>query len=205
MMNKPSLRDIKKEATARALTTAAFELAHERGLDGFIVEDIVQRAGYSRRTFANYFSCKEEAVAMSALIVNGTDDAEHLLADLSENVTPIEVLYQLAKTQFTAELLKKLRELTLLSKRHPTLEPHVLNVFRGLQTASYELLDELCKDRYPEGYKELLLGAVYGAILHVTDGSVNVLLSGEAADDMPEAKTFDQYLETLFGYLRNGF
>ena len=46
------LRDVKREATARALAQAAFDLAVERGLDGFTTDDIVSRAGYSRRTFA---------------------------------------------------------------------------------------------------------------------------------------------------------
>lgn len=50
MNPKPTLRDKKKEATAYALSQSAFELALELGMDGFIVDDVVQKAGYSRRT-----------------------------------------------------------------------------------------------------------------------------------------------------------
>lgn len=42
-MIKQTLRDFKKEATEKALAEAAFELALEHGLDGFVVEDIVQK------------------------------------------------------------------------------------------------------------------------------------------------------------------
>ncbi|MDF2925785.1 MAG: TetR family transcriptional regulator [Paenibacillaceae bacterium] len=203
-MNKISLRDMKKEATAHALSNAAFDLARERGLDGFVVEDVVQRAGYSRRTFANHFSCMEEAVAAVVAFKN-INDAEQLLADLPDNVAPIDALYQLLLTQITTGLLRKLQELVLLSKQNPTLEPYILNVFRGLQMAAQELVNDLFEGRYPEGYSHLLVGAVYGAVLPVLDGSINVLLPGQSTAGSPDAIAFEQYLDTVFGYLRNGF
>jgi AcrR family transcriptional regulator len=204
-MNKQSLRDFKKEATAHALADKAFELALERGLDGFVIEDVVQGAGYSRRTFANHFSCKEEAVAMAALSFNAIDEAEDLLSDMPEHTALLDVLHQLMKTQLTAGLLWKLRELVLLSTQHPTLEPYIPSVFRRLQTAAMETLGDLSFGRYPEGYTPLLIGAVYGAILPVLDGSLKVLLPGQLITEMPGATTFDQYLDTAFGYLRSGF
>ncbi|GGG07913.1 TetR/AcrR family transcriptional regulator [Paenibacillus abyssi] len=204
-MNKQSLRDIKREATAQALADAAFELALERGLDGFVVEDVVQRAGYSRRTFANHFSCKEEAVAAAAVTFIGMDEAEGLLADLPESTTLLEVLHQLMRTQLTAELLRKMRELVSLSKRHPTLEPFILSIFHRLQSTAQETLGDLFHGRYPQEYSHLLVGAVYGAVLPVVDGSLNVQLPGQAASETPGAITFDQYLDKTFGYLRNGF
>jgi len=204
-MNKISLREIKKEATAHALAKAAFELAVERGMDSFVVEDVVQRAGYSRRTFANHFSCKEEAVVVGALTISGMNDVEHMLAELPEDIAPVDVLYQLIRTQFATGMFSKLREVVRLSKRHPALEPHILSVFRDLLLAGQETLDDLFKDRYPEGYTHVLIGAVYGAVLPVIDGSVNVLLPGQPAEDSPGASTFEQYLATVFGYLRNGF
>ncbi|MDB4868797.1 MAG: TetR family transcriptional regulator [Cohnella sp.] len=204
-MNKQSLRNIKREATAQAIADAAFDLALERGLDGFVVEDVVQRAGYSRRTFANHFSCKEEAVATAAVTFNGIDEAENLLAAMPEGTALLDVLHQLMRTQLTADLLWKMRELVSLSKRHTTLEPYILSVFRRLQTAAQETLSDLSQGLYPEGYTHLLVGVVYGAILPVIDGSLNVLLPGESTVETPGATTFDQYLDTTFGYLRNGF
>jgi AcrR family transcriptional regulator len=202
-MDKQSLRDIKREATAQALADAAFELALERGLDGFVVEDVVQRANYSRRTFANHFSCKEEAVASVAF--TGIAEAEDLLADMPDSISLLDALHQLMRTQLTADMLWKVRELVSLSKRYPTLEPYILSILRRLQLAAQETLSGLSNGRYPDGYIHLLIGAVYGATFTIIDGSINVLLPGQSTTHTPGDMTFDQFLDTTFGYLRNGF
>jgi AcrR family transcriptional regulator len=63
----PGLRERKKLETKQALALAAVQLAAERGLENVRVEDITDAVNVSRRTFTNYFSCKEEAIAsMSA-------------------------------------------------------------------------------------------------------------------------------------------
>lgn len=201
--NKQSLRDMKKEATAHALADAAFELALERGFDGFVVDDIVQRAGYSRRTFANHFSCKEEAVATISFM--SAHEAEDLFAGMPESSSPLDILYHMMKLQISAQVLWKMRELVSLSKRNPTLEPYILSLFRRLQISAQETLSGLSHGRYPDGYTHLLAGAVYGAVLPILDGSFNVLLPGQSAAESPGAMTFDQYLDTMFGYLRKGF
>jgi len=57
------LRARKKLATRQALALAAMRLAVERGVENVRVEDITDQVNVSRRTFTNYFSCKEEAIA----------------------------------------------------------------------------------------------------------------------------------------------
>ncbi|KEO81416.1 TetR/AcrR family transcriptional regulator [Tumebacillus flagellatus] len=204
-MNKHGLREIKREATAHALADAAFELTMERGLDGFVVEDVVQRAGYSRRTFANYYSCKEEAVASAAESTKNVDEVRALFERLPDSTTPLEVMYQLTKLQFTGEYLRKMRQLVVLSKQYPTLEPYLLSVLRRSLASSQEVLNRLFPNRYPEGYTHMLAGALNGALVPLMDGSLNVLLPGDSPEEYPEATTFDDYLETIYGYLRNGF
>ncbi|NIK77059.1 AcrR family transcriptional regulator [Paenibacillus castaneae] len=204
-MNKQNLRDIKREATANALADAAFALALEKGMDGFVVEDVVQRAGYSRRTFANHYSCKEEAVASAAVIFKGAEEVKDWIEGLNEDISPPDILYHLMKMQLTGEHIGKLRQLVLLSKQYPSLEPFILSGLRRLQISAQETLNELSLGRYPNGYTHLLAGAVYGAVLPILDGSLNVLLPGQSVDESPEAVTFDHYLDTMFDYLRNGF
>lgn len=203
--NPINLRDKKKEATAYALAEASFMLAVERGMDGFIVEDVVQQAGYSRRTFANYFSCKEEAVAAYFMGSSSNEDAKMQFAGLPPDATPLDALYNLLKMQFTSEFLYKLRQFVSLAKQYPTLEPYILSVLRRLQTAAQEVLEQFSHGRYPDGYTHLLAGAVYGAFVPILDGRLNVLLPGEAQGDRPGAILFDQYLNSMFAYLRNGF
>jgi AcrR family transcriptional regulator len=57
------LRERKKLETRHALALAAMRLAVERGLENVRVEDITDSLNVSRRTFTNYFSSKEEAIA----------------------------------------------------------------------------------------------------------------------------------------------
>src|SRR5580658_10626168 len=71
------LRERKKLAVRRALSSAAIRLAVERGLENVTIEDITGDADVSVRTFGNYFSNKYEAIC--AL---GTDRARHIGAEL---------------------------------------------------------------------------------------------------------------------------
>lgn len=205
MNPKPTLRDKKKEATAYALSQSAFELALELGMDGFIVDDVVQKAGYSRRTFANYFSCKEEAVAEYFMGNISKEDKNILLTGLPPDATPLDALYNLLKLQFTSEFLYQLRQFVSLANQYPSLEPYILSVFRRLQIAAQQTLEQFSHGRYADGYTHLLAGAVYGAFVPILDGRLNVMLPGEAQDEHSGAMSFDQYLNSMFAYLRNGF
>lgn len=59
------LRERKKDQTRRALHRAALELICERGPAATTIDDIVERAGVSRRTFFNYYSSREAALTSS--------------------------------------------------------------------------------------------------------------------------------------------
>ncbi|NIK70820.1 MULTISPECIES: TetR/AcrR family transcriptional regulator [unclassified Paenibacillus] len=205
-MNKQSLRDVKREATANALSEAAFDLAMERGMDGFVVEDVVQRAGYSRRTFANHFSCKEEAVVMGASSAfNNVEEVQQLIENLTETSTPIEVMEHLVRMELTAGLFKKTRELVKLSKQHPTLEPYILSALHSHQGMAQQLLLDLFEDKYAKGYIQLLVGASYGAALPMLYGGSNILFPGQSSEEASDSIPLDQYLDDMFGYLKNGF
>jgi AcrR family transcriptional regulator len=60
---QPGLRERKKQATRKALREAALRLAVERGPDNVRVDDIAEAAGVSPRTYNNYFSSREQAIA----------------------------------------------------------------------------------------------------------------------------------------------
>jgi len=204
-MNKQSLRDIKKEATAHALAEAAFELALEKGLDGFVVEDIVQRAGYSRRTFANHFSCKEEAVAAAAVIFKGAPGEEELIDELAETASMVDILHQLMRMQFTVEQIKTMRKLVKLSQQFPTLEPYILTIFHQFQRKAQYILSRCSRGRCSEMYTHLLAGATYGAALPLLNSDLPIQFQDEPDGDTPGAMTFEQYLDEMFKHLRSGF
>jgi AcrR family transcriptional regulator len=57
-----SLRARKKEQTRRDLISAAVDLFHDRGFEATTVDEIVERANYSRPTFFRHFAAKEDVV-----------------------------------------------------------------------------------------------------------------------------------------------
>lgn len=75
----PGRRERKKLATRHALSSAALQLAVERGLENVTIEDITDRADVSLRTFRNYFASKHEAICAIA-----ADRARHIGASLLE-------------------------------------------------------------------------------------------------------------------------
>ena len=59
---KPGLRARKKEKTRLILMRCALELIEEKGYEPTTVDEIVERADYSRSTFFRYFSTKEDVL-----------------------------------------------------------------------------------------------------------------------------------------------
>src|SRR5690606_9705214 len=100
---------------------------------------------------------------------------------------------------------RKLRELVPLSERYPTLTPYILIMYSRLLTEAHETLHGFIQGRYPEGYSHQLIGAVYGTILPIIDGRLRVRFLGDPPDDDSDVLSFEQYLDTTFGYLRHGF
>ncbi|WP_172196108.1 TetR/AcrR family transcriptional regulator [Saccharibacillus qingshengii] len=203
-MTKQSLRDMKKEETWHVLARTCYELAVAKGLDGFTIEDAVQRARYSRRTFANHFSCKEEAVAMAVLSLSSGRSDVLREVEVPDGMAPLEALEQWSRMQFTAELLRNLRQLLRMARDYPTLEPYVLIVLQRLQKAAQEELDRNYAGHYPPGYTHILAGAVFGAVLSILEGE-NVRIPGEEQAGEPGEATFEEFLQTTFNYLKNGF
>ncbi|QSR32284.1 TetR family transcriptional regulator [Nocardioides sp. S5] len=195
------LRDLKREATGRALAQAAFELTRERGLFGFVTADLVQRAGYSRRTFANHFSCKEEAVASVAF--GGVEDASAILAGLPADLPLLDALLAVMKDQLTADTLVRMRELMAMAREYPTLEPYVLGVQQRMRHTAQELLGSAAGDRYPTVYVPLLFGAVYGAVMAALEGTLDVHLGAES-HATPASMDYSSFLDITFDYLRHG-
>ena len=195
------LRDLKREATGQTLAVAAFQLTRERGQFGFVTADVVDRAGYSRRTFANHFSCKEEAVASVAF--GRVDDVSEILTSLPADLPLLDALLAVMREQFTEDTLLTMRELMTMARQYPTLEPYVLGVQQRMRHTAQELLGSVAGDRYPSIYVPLLFGAVYGAVMAALEGTLDVHLSGES-DLSSAAMDYSSFLDLTFDYLRNG-
>jgi AcrR family transcriptional regulator len=202
-MTERGLRETKKEATAQALAQAAFELALERGLDGFVIDDVVRRAGYSRRTFANHFSCKEEAIA--SVLYSGMRDSEEFVSELPKGMSLVDVLHTSIQRQLGQERLEQLRSLVSLCCTHPALVPFVLEAVMEARQATVAVFMKHADGRYPKQYVDLLSGMAYGALAVLFFGEADALGRGEAAPAGDTAVPFEEFLETTMTYLRTGF
>lgn len=202
-MTDSGLRDMKKNATRQALAEAAFNLAEKHGVDGFVVEDIVKTAGYSRRTFANYFSCKEEAIANS-LTMNDYLERDGQFSSSTESYTPLDTIELYIRGSFTINKLRRLNELISLSRNYPSLKLYVTGALMEVQDFAKRGISEEFGSDYPEEYYHILIGAVFGAILPVLDESIAVKLPEDGEQDETDNE-FNQYIDIVFAHLRKGF
>ncbi len=208
-MTETNLREAKRLATAHALAQAAFDLARECGVDGFTIDDVASRAGYSRRTFANYYGGKEEAIVAVAAervrdALGTTPDADLPLVDWLEAV---------ARQQLSDGLLMVLRELRILADGHPPLRPHLLELQRNIRETARDAVLARVDGRAKRVYAHLLVGAAYGALACVLDGQVPVRLTATPSriPTPPDsygsegAMTLDDFVDLTFTHLRQGF
>ncbi len=208
-MTDLTLRETKRRATARELAQAAFDLARERGVDGFTIDEVATRAGYSRRTFANHFSGKEEAIVAVA-----SEQVRHALdATPDGDLSLVDWLKAVARQQLSSGLLAALRELHILADSHPPLRPHLLEVQRTIRESARTAA--LARVDGPRGRLQahLLVGAAYGALTCVLDGHIPVRLPTSPAsgvrsrdpDEQAVDMTLDDFVDLTFSCLRDGF
>jgi AcrR family transcriptional regulator len=196
------LREAKRLATAHSLAQAAFDLAVERGLDAFTIDEVAARAGYSRRTFANHYSCKEEAV--TALALERVREGIDTLPPVPEDTPLLDWLQALASHQLSGGMLPLLRQLRALADTHPALEPYLADVQRQIRQTAQGAVAARAGDGASAVYTHILVGAAYGAVMSVLDGHIPLRLPGEPGSP-PGAVTVPEFIRTVFGHLRNGF
>lgn len=202
-MTDTGLRELKRRATAHALAQAAFDLAVERGLGGFTIDDVAARAGYSRRTFANHFSCKEEAV--TGLAIERLREGLESLPAMPESTPLLDWLRALAERQLSGGMLPLLRRLHALAEQHRALEPYLADVQLQIRRTAQDAVAARAGIGMSRLSARILVGAAYGALMSVLDGSVLLRFPGDPESPNHDAVTADEFLTTVFGHLRAGF
>ena len=175
-----SLRDLKKAATARELAATAFRLVGERGYDDVTIDQIAEHAGYSRRTFANHFGGKAEAVVdgfLQRLQPQPLDDATapRTFADL------VDASEDFLVTLLDGPALDDVRDFAAIAREHPALESvaHArLQAFRGSPTIA------ALAGRFGATRTMLYLSALVGLL----GGSIHVVAEETGATCAPSAQ-----------------
>jgi AcrR family transcriptional regulator len=127
-------RERKKAQTRRDLANAARRLTTEHGLDAVTIQQIVEAADVSTRTFFNYFRCKEEAVVGfdPALVAELADVVRERPAQEAPLVALTEALLANAADPEIAEGWVRRTELVA---EHPTLLPRHLAAMAEVEEA----------------------------------------------------------------------
>lgn len=190
------LREKKRLAVAHELAQAAFDLLVERGLDGFTIDEVTTRAGYARRTFANHYSCKENAV--TALALERLREGVATMPPLPEGTTVLESMRALARHQMSQGLFDLLVQLASLAKRYPALEPYLSNVFLRIRREATQLIQARAGTGVRPAMVSILVAAAYGALTLIIDGAAD---SGRS----DPSSAAPEFLETVFTHLESGF
>lgn len=216
-VTEQSLRELKKLTTARELATSAFALARERDLDAVTIDDIVDRVGYSRRTFANHFSCKQEAVVDGFFLTievpvgryvqdvgtpDGPVSADDALAGAQEYITSL----------LTGRDLVVVQDFLRLVRTQRSLEPYLAQSLFDLHS---RLRGILVDAGTASGKASLLFGAVLGVTGVVVEEFLQprscadhgdpAAPSAPAVPAVPDEAALRARLDEAFTYLRRGF
>lgn len=195
----PSRRELNKAATRTAIANAALGLLRTKDFGGFTVDDVATAAGVSRRTFFNYFSSVEAAVA--SFTENYLDS---LLEELAQRPAGEHVL---ESAQFALEAVGSHRDLAILAEtceltQSPQLSRFQLEAWDKCSTKITAMAMERLGGAADELYVHTLVGAVIGGCR----AAVEVWHGRHGADTSPESLAeLRQLLIDAVGHLRRGF
>jgi AcrR family transcriptional regulator len=173
------LRERKKLATREALALAALRLAVGVGLENLRVQDITDQVNVSRRTFANYFSCKEEAIA--SLSGGRFSRAIEALRDrptgepLAESLAEVFAEQHRAASQLDGDRIAQIR----LMMTSPAMQGEALKVIVAAEEPLAKVIAERAGadpqgDLYPHVLAAAVMAAVRTATEHWTTGGTRL-------------------------------
>jgi AcrR family transcriptional regulator len=160
-----SRRERKKLATRHALSSAALQLAVERGLENVTIEDITARADVALRTFRNYFANKYEAICAIAADRARQIGASLLARPASEPlreaiINAVLQHYQGAEQAFSQELMSAIKLVT----SSPAIRGEYLKINVEMQDAlAAAIAERTGADPGTDMYPQILAGAVTAA------------------------------------------
>ena len=166
-MQELSLRDRKRQQTAHALARAAFDLTREHGLEGYTIDDIVGQVDVSRRTFANYFSCKEEAV--TSLAIEQLRAGIASMPELPADIALLDWVKNLALHQLSGGMLDLLFQLRDFAAKDPALRPYLENVHAEIRRTAQQVVSERAGNSASKLMSHIIVGAASKGLYRFRD------------------------------------
>lgn len=194
-----SRRELNKAATRDAIAEAALTFLRSRELNEFTVDDVATAAGVSRRTFFNYFSSVEAAVASFTHRYLDSVIAE---LEARPNDEPL-----LKSAQFALSAVGSPRDLAILAETFTLTQDPALGRFQlqAWDECSVKIAD-VARNRLPAGTDELYIHALVGAVVGSCRAAVAVWFSQRGPDTSEESLAhLRELLNTTISLISNGF
>lgn len=178
----PSRRELNKAATRQAITDASLALLRAKGPGNFTAEDIAEAAGISRRTFFNYFSSTDAALA--SIVHNFLDNAIQQL-----RLRPAEEpLLKSAEAALVAladpKAVAPLAELFALTQQSPLMSHTELEAWDHCRAQVFAVARERVAGT-PDGQDELYIHALAGSVISCGKAAMEVWFSRRGPDLSP--------------------
>ncbi|MDQ0676352.1 AcrR family transcriptional regulator [Pseudarthrobacter siccitolerans] len=172
----PSRRELNKAATRQAITDAALALLRSRGPGSFTVEDIADAAGISRRTFFNYFSSTDAALASitHGFLDNAIQQFRLRPADEPVLQSAQAALMALADPMTVAPLA----ELFTLTQQSALMSHSELEAWEHCT----EQIIAVARERVADDVDELYVRALAGAVISCGKAALEVWFTRRGAD-----------------------
>ncbi|MFT0762355.1 helix-turn-helix domain-containing protein [Actinomyces sp. F1_1611] len=176
-----------------ALSEAAYQLMRERGIDGFTVEEVAERAGESTLAFGDYFSDLEEAAASFPLEKLARVYTEAEPARPGEPV--LDLVYRLTQAQFAAGLPEVLAELRDLVVVNPSILPRLAINHAMLLRIGQDETFRLAGPNADRLKVNTVVGAFFGAFVATLSGDLGAV-------DVDPDEFVTQVYQMIKGHLR---
>jgi AcrR family transcriptional regulator len=199
-----SRRELNKAATRQAITDAALTLLRAQGPGNFTVEDIAESARISRRTFFNYFSSTEAALASMThgFLDNALQQFRQRPADEPILESARAALMQLADPMTVAPLA----ELFTLTQDNALLSRSELEAWDHCTEEIITAARERFAGTPGPAVDELYLRALAGSVISCGKAAMGVWFARCGADLSPGSlAVLRQLLIDAIGHLGCGF
>ena len=193
MTGKRLTRAESRERTKGRLLAAAAELFAERGVNGTSVEQIAERAGYTRGAFYGNFEDKHELVV--ALLAQRRSQEAVEVAALEGDVMARLKEWHAARAEHLPEWFALRTELTLYALRHPEARPSA----GATERAARELIEASVRETFAaRGVEPPADPAFLALVIHaLEDGLLRQrYLSPEGTSDTVIADAVELLLRT---------
>lgn len=192
-------RELNKAANREAIAGAALAFLRNRALNEFTVDDVAAAAGVSRRTFFNYFSSVEAAVASFT-----QDYLDSVITALEARPVDEPIL---ESAQLALADVGSPHDLAVLAETFALTQDPALGRFQlqAWDECTVKIAD-VARRRLPQGTDELYINAMVGAVVGAGRAAIVVWHERNGTDTSPTSLAqLRELLATAIALIRNGF